>query len=207
MEPFESQLDLTFSDAFFTDSDGVCYQSSYPNGCESFTISNIQGTQQRYGRLAFVNSFGPESEAIMLPLNAEYFEAGDWRLNRDDSCTPIDLTQSNGDILVSDASTGEFEHNIISLLSPTSASGTLQSGLSDSSDFSLGPPVNASGEALRGSVTVGLSPATGAPWSSYLNIDWNQDGTIDSNDSPIGIATFGILRGNDRTIHWRETFE
>lgn len=206
-EPFESQLDLTFSDAFFTDSDGVCYQSSYPNGCESFTISNIQGTQQRYGRLAFVNSFGPESEVIMLPLNAEYFDAGDWRLNRDDSCTPIDLTQSNGDILVSDASTGEFEHNIISLLSPTSASGTLQSGLSDSSDFSLGPPVNASGEALRGTVTVGLSPATGAPWSSYLNIDWNQDGTIDSNDSPIGIATFGILRGNDRTIHWRETFE
>ncbi|MGB2426141.1 MAG: DUF6701 domain-containing protein [Alteromonas sp.] len=29
---------------------------------------------------------------------------------------------------------------------------------------------------------------------------------IDNNDFPAGIVSFGIYRGNDRTIHWREVF-
>jgi MSHA biogenesis protein MshQ len=68
------------------------------------------------------------------------------------------------------------------------------------------PPVLA-GEAVSGSVIVTLVPqTTSGAWNDYLNIDWDLDGDIDSDDSPSSIATFGIYRGNDRIIHWREVF-
>ena len=37
---------------------------------------------------------------------------------------------------------------------------------------------------------------------SWLVYDWSASGTLD--EDPIGIATFGRFRGNDRVIHWRE---
>ena len=206
-EPFDSSVDLILSSDFFTDSDGVCFQSSYPDSCEGYTIANITGTEQRYGRLVVNNSYGPESETIFLPLSAEYFVGGSWRLNPQDSCTPITLSESASDIIVTNASVGEFEQDITGFLNDTSSSGFLNAGLSDETDILLGPPLNGAGEAIRGSVTVTLNPGTSAPWESYLNIDWNNDGIINNSDAPSGIATFGIYRGNDRTIHWREVFE
>lgn len=38
--------------------------------------------------------------------------------------------------------------------------------------------------------------------SSWLKFDWNGDGNFDNN--PTGTATFGLYRGNDRIIYWRE---
>jgi MSHA biogenesis protein MshQ len=35
----------------------------------------------------------------------------------------------------------------------------------------------------------------------YLQYDWDSNG---SDDNPTGIATFGIYRGDDRIIFWRE---
>lgn len=211
-EPFESSIDLTLTDAFFSLTYSglaapICYQSSYPNGCEDFVIANITGTEQRYGRLVVNNSYGPETESIFLPISAQYFSGGDWRLNSQDSCTAINLAESDSDIIVSNASVGEFEEDITALLGETNSTGILSAGLSDEGDLNLGPPLNGSDEGVRGSVTVTLNPSTSAAWSEFLNIDWNLDGTIDNSDAPSGIATFGIYRGNDRTIHWREVFE
>ncbi|MBT0586880.1 LamG domain-containing protein [Alteromonas oceanisediminis] len=204
--PFDASIALTLNADYLTDSDGVCYQSAYPGACESFDVGNATGTEQRYGRLALTNSYAPETETIMLPLSAEYFAAGGWRVNAQDNCTSIGLTEAAGDIVVRNASAGHNEQDITGLLSPTSSSGVLQNGLSDANDLLLGPPLNSAGEGVRGSVEVSLSPVNNPPWAAYLNIDWNQDGSIDNNDTPVGIATFGIFRGNDRTIHWREVF-
>lgn len=209
-EPFEASINLSLTADFFKDTYGaieVCYQSNYPDGCEDFVIENITGTEQRYGRLIVNNSYGLETESIFLPISAEYFSAGDWRLNRQDSCTSINLTEAASDIIVSNASAGEFETDITGLLAETESTGFLFDGLSDEADLVLGPPLNASGAGVRGSVTVTLNPTASASWNEYLNIDWNLDGVINNSDAPSGIATFGILRGNDRTIHWREVFE
>lgn len=210
-EPFESSIDLTLTADFLKLpysglADPICYQANYPNGCDDFVIANIRGTEQRYGRLRVHNSYGPETESVFLPLSAEYYANGEWRLNTQDSCTAIDLAESDSDIDVGNASAGQFEQDITALLDQTSSTGILIAGLSDDTDLNLGPPLNGSGEGIRGSVIVTLNPSSSATWSDFLNIDWNLDGAIDNLDTPSGIATFGIYRGNDRTIHWREVF-
>ena len=68
-------------------------------------------------------------------------------------------------------------------------------------------PAMSNGEAVRGSVRIRLDPAApGANWANHLNIDWNGDGDIDTDDSPSADLFFGIYRGNDRTIHMREGY-
>jgi MSHA biogenesis protein MshQ len=38
----------------------------------------------------------------------------------------------------------------------------------------------------------------------WLKYDWNNNGSY--VDKPRAIATFGVFRGNDRIISWREVF-
>ena len=56
-------------------------------------------------------------------------------------------------------------------------------------------------------IVVDLSVATGAglPWLQY---DWPSDGNMDGvpDDDPVGRATFGIFRGNNRIIYMRENY-
>ncbi|WP_100657726.1 LamG domain-containing protein [Alteromonas flava] len=206
-EPFETTIDLLFTTEFLTDADGVCYQSNYPNGCESYSISSIQGTQQRYGRFSVTNTHGPESEQLIVPAATEYYISGAWRLNIEDSCTPINLSQASGDITITNASEGDMEHNIASLLNSIVATGSLLQGESGSDDFVFQPVVDSNNNPLRGSVLMSLEPISGAHWTDFLNVDWDQDGDIDSDDKPAAFVTFGIPRDNDRTIHWREQFD
>ena len=44
----------------------------------------------------------------------------------------------------------------------------------------------------------------GVLYDSYdwLKYDWDNDGEYD--DNPTAVATFGVFRGNDRVISWRE---
>ncbi len=43
-------------------------------------------------------------------------------------------------------------------------------------------------------------------WSHYLNYDGSGDGVIASDDKPSVDMNFGIYRGNEQTLHWREVF-
>ena len=203
--PFNALIDLSLDKSIFTDSDGVCYQSNYPSsGCEDFVVEDITGTELRYGRLNLINTFGPESNWLYMPIQVEYLMNGRWRLNNEDSCTSIAFSQSAGELLVTHDT--QSERDISGLLGSLSSTGTLLNGLSDSLDLRMMPPLLA-GEPVSGSVNVTLAPQlTSGAWNDYLNIDWDLDGDIDSDDSPSAIATFGIYRGNDRIIHWREVF-
>ena len=206
--PFTLDLDLTASAAFFTDADGVCYQSNYPmSGCDSYRVNNITGTELRYGRVRLENTFGPEDATLSVPVLADYYLADAWAINRQDSCTALNLAQSSGQITIADGSEGEFESDITALLSSTSISGSLTSGQSATDTFLLGPALS-DGVAQRGTVAVSLEPGAGNPsWANFLNIDWNLDGQIDVNDKPSASVSFGHYRGNDRTLNWREQFE
>lgn len=201
--PFNTDVTLSFAAAIFTDSDGICYQTDYPSSCAGVEIESVQGTTQRYGRLRLENTFGPENESLRVPLLAEYYNNNGWMTNTLDSCTDITLSTSGGAIVVEDASSDESEQDITDLLSEVSASGTLVSGKSGSDDLVFAPPLNDAGEGVIGSVRVSLPPDS-ATWSAYLNIDWNLDGVIDSSDTPDAVVSFGLFRGNDRTLYWRE---
>ena len=204
--PFNASIAITYSAAMLTDTDGVCYQSNYPQQCQAYQIASVTGGEMRYGRLRFENAFGPETETLRLPVIAEYFDNGNWLVNTDDSCTAIGLTQSSGQITLENTSIGNDEQDITGLLSGIAGSGTLTNGESENGVIAVGPAMS-NGVAVRGSVRIRLDPAVpGANWANHLNIDWDGDGDIDADDSPTADLFFGIYRGNDRTIHMREGF-
>ncbi|TPV57319.1 LamG domain-containing protein [Aestuariibacter sp. GS-14] len=203
---FNSDLDIVLGASVLTDADGVCYQTSYPNGCESFTLASVQGSEMRYGRLRLDNSYGPESASLRMPVVAEYYNNGNWILNTQDSCTAVAFTQSSGQLTLENTSTGADEQDITGLLSGIAGSGTLTNGESGNGVIAVGPPLS-NGVGVRGAVRIRLDPsAPGANWANHLNIDWDGDGDIDADDSPAADLFFGIYRGNDRTIHMREGF-
>lgn len=204
--PFDTDLNMTINADFFTDSDSVCYRPDYidendQGECEDFVIENIGGAEQRYGRLKPLNTYGPEDRPLRVRVRAEYLNQGNWLLNADDSCTSIALSQTSGDLIVSDASQGT-EADISSQYSDIEATNpTLEAGRSGLDDFVFPAPSN--GE--RGSVVLEFDPSTdNAQWAEYLNVDWNGDGVINNNDIPTSKVSFGLFRGNDRIFHVRE---
>ncbi|WP_034475045.1 DUF6701 domain-containing protein [Aestuariibacter salexigens] len=200
VEPFNGSIDMLFTSAFLTDGDGVCWQSNYPDGCETFTIDNIIGNSLRYGRLTLLNTYGPETETLYVPIMAEYFEQGEWRRNSLDDLTPINYASAAGQVELQPVGTPD----ISDLVGAPFATGLLNGGQSDANDLLL----NAPGEGNTGTVRVSLvEDATDAFWSEFLNDDWDDDGDIDSDDFPSANVSFGLFRGNDRVIHWREVFE
>lgn len=204
--PFNADVSMTFAASFFTDADGICYQTAYPGSCSGFSFSSIQGSPMRYGRLRIENTFGPESQTLTAPVLTEYYDNGNWMMNAQDSCTALSISQSSGQITVTNTSMGNDEQDVTAHLPSISSFGTLSAGKSPDSMIQVGPAM-LNGVALRGAVRLTLEPAAaGAYWAEYLNIDWDGDGDIDTDDKPTGEAFFGIYRGNDRTIHIREGY-
>jgi MSHA biogenesis protein MshQ len=194
---FNGVFDVNFAAEFLTDANGVCYQSDYPGACDNFVIQNIGGNELRYGRVNLVNSYGPETESLRIPLIAEYFTASGWLLNRDDSSTNINLSQSLGQIGV--ALSLDSPNDIVTSLTGVTSSGFLLNGKSGINDLLFPAPDE------QGAVTVTLNPLLGSPlWAEYLNVDWNGDGVIDALDSPSATLNFGLFRGNDRKLNYRE---
>ncbi|MFT2092264.1 DUF6701 domain-containing protein [Paraglaciecola sp. 2405UD69-4] len=208
VSPFEASIDLVFASDFFTHSftdqngnlDNICYQASYTsNTCLNLTISDITGTEMRDGRLALESTYGPETEALNVPIKAEYFNNGQWLLNSDDSnCTSIAFQESANHLSLSSAGSTDLTDDIASI----SSTGSLLFGVADdSSDLLLNAP------GTVGELILQLDPVNDPTgWATYLNFDWDGDGDIDTDDKPQATITFGLFRGNDKVIQWRELF-
>ena len=204
VSPFNAQLTLEFSSDFFVSTfidqngieDTICYQASHTDGtCLGWDIEEVTGTQIRYGRLVLESTYGPETESLNVPIKTEYFNAGQWLLNTDDSnCTSIEFTEENNQIQLSDTSYARSFNSVIS-------AGVLIEGVSVGNQFTLEAPDE------TGELDIWLDPtATGVTWPTYLNYDWNGDGFINTDDFPEATVNFGLFRGNDKIIHWREVF-
>jgi MSHA biogenesis protein MshQ len=200
--PFTASIDMVFSSTFLTDEDGVCYQIDYDNSnCLSFTIPNITGANMRYGRLVLASTYGPETESLNVPVKVEYVDTNNqWLINSEDNCTSISFSEAAGDMILESIGSMDITEDIIDI----SSNGLLFEGVSnDNANFLLINPKNKIGE-----VRLRLSPtASGVVWPTYLNYDWDDDGSIDTNDFPEANVTFGQFRGNDKIIQWREVFD
>ena len=207
VSPFQASIDMVFASGFFTTSFAgqggnhtICYKDDYnSSNCKQMTIENVLGTEIRYGRLDIESTHGSEFESLRVPIKTEYFKNDLWVLNTDDSnCTNIDFSQDNNDMSLLPIGSQDISASINNITS----TGQLLLGVAVSSDDLLMNPPNEVGELI-----LQLNPlATPSGWPSYLNYDWNGDNVIDENDFPSATVTFGLFRGNDKIIQWREVF-
>ncbi len=62
------------------------------------TPATSNSVNYRYGRLQVMDTYGPSDQALLVPIQAQYYSAGDYVLNTNDSCTAYvlgDFTLSN----------------------------------------------------------------------------------------------------------------
>ena len=138
------------------------------------------GIDIKFGRTNIENSFGPETHNLGLNMRIEHFNNNAFVTSNDNSCTSYDVDNFT--------------------LGSLSLDATLTHVLGTSSSFINGVTNNlllqAPGENNTGNISITYDSF------DWLKYDWDNDGALDNN--PSAEATFGIYKGDERLLHWRE---
>ncbi|MCF1438320.1 MAG: MSHA biogenesis protein MshQ [Shewanella sp.] len=168
--------------------------------CSGSNCSAVRlGSQQLlFGRLTMNNVYGVESDTLQMPLRAEYWQWNHWQINHKDSCTSVGTGSGNvNPALLSAVDDGNGYRYTPDLLTGQSVSrqgsGALVQGQFDllwQSDGTV---------PYRGSVQ---APLASPDWLKYY---WDWDGSSPGvNADPRASAAFGVRRGHDKRVSWRE---
>ena len=166
--------DIDFSIATIIDSDSVNVDIA------KVVDASPTGVEIRFGRLVLENSFGPEISSLPQPMQIEHFDGTNYIVSENNNCVTYDasnITLSN--ISLNPALTGA-----------TGGNGNFVDGETRAVELTA-PGAGNTGE-------VGVVYST----FDWLKFDWGNTGSYDQN--PSAIASFGLYRGNDRIISWRE---
>lgn len=176
------------------------------------TGTSEETTEIRSGRARLENVFGPELTSLTMPLKIEYYS---------DNTTPADLTD-DGFILNTDDTCTTFDATVADLTNYTNNLSSGETTITGSGTVAAGEAsisFSAPGAGNEGSVNLllnGLSLVNQTP--NWLTFNWNVDcDNADTDDDittgidtglcgPYGTASFGLYRGDDRVIYWREVF-
>ncbi|EKO3687956.1 MSHA biogenesis protein MshQ [Vibrio metschnikovii] len=202
MVPFNADFNLQLSINDLRDSDDVCYRTSYSEDCLGYTFENIDQTMPLYwGRLTIEDVFGPETQGLEQPIYVERYTSNGFVRTTEDNCTA--LPAITGFILQSDDYVVVTEGSAV----PPQVLAEHTAG-----NFAQGKRIvrfSAPGAGVRGVIDTMLNLNThnlmwlaepddektleDQPWQYYFK------------DSTQGQVQFGLYRGNDRVIWWRET--
>lgn len=173
---------LTYTLAQVTDSDNVGLNVT------ALDLLPLAPFDLRYGRLWLESGYGPETMDLALNMRTEYFnnEATGNRfvLNSDDSCWQYD-------------SAANITLGTSGLTEVTGQSATLVTG-EGTAAIQLRAPVNVAGTPDTGETTLQYA----SPF--WLQDDFDGNGTLEDHSAT---ATFGVYRGHDRIIYWREVYQ
>lgn len=154
------------------------------------------GNQQRFGRGYAQDVYGTMSQvgnSLVMPIRSWFFNAlGGWSLNTDDSCSKYTYVVTDTSVTTSATPVGTV---------------ALANGVGDLT-LTLTGAGNPGGNSKVD--TVWINPISGAPigWLKYDYDGVDQptplgDGNL-YDDNASATATFGIFRGDDRYLYWRE---
>lgn len=148
------------------------------------TARQIGETRIRFGRLVLDSVYGSEFVDLSMPARAEYYDGKGWRMNSNDSCTIVNISN----LTAEDLDTNDnLRPNDVAI----NGGGTLSQG---NSHFILGAPGAGHTGSLRYRLTV----------PSWLSFDWDNDGSFGEN--PYALATFGVYQGIPSVIYQREVW-
>ncbi|MGC9423057.1 DUF6701 domain-containing protein, partial [Vibrio sp.] len=183
------------------DRDDVCYRTSYSEPCLDYTFENIDQTMPLYwGRLTIEDVYGPETQGLDQPIYVEHYTSDGFVRTTEDNCTA--LPAITGFILQSDDYVVVAGDSAV----PPQVLAEHTAG-----NFAQGKRIvrfSAPGAGVRGVIDTMLNLNThnlmwlaepddekkleDQPWQYYFK------------DSTQGQVQFGLYRGNDRVIWWRE---
>ncbi|HIH0800442.1 TPA: DUF6701 domain-containing protein [Vibrio cholerae] len=195
---FNSAFDLALNASNLTDQDGVCYRQNASSPCLGYTFSHIDGAMPLYwGKLVIQDVYGPETQASEQPIYVEHFTNNGFVRTIEDSCTA--LPAITGFTLQSDPNDNGYTVLTTGVAVPPQV-------LAEHSAANL----NSGKRAIRFS-----APGAGARGviDSVLDLNahnllWlaeDKDGDNNFDQTTQGRAQFGLYRGSDRVIWWRES--
>ena len=168
-----------------TDSDGIAFAGNparFGQPLAGLGIPFTFGKSLREGRLVLDNAYGSELLPLRVPLRAEYFTGGAWVTNTLDHCSSY---------AAADVSLGNYQGGLAAGETALSGVGVLVGGqAAGGAPFSLSAP----GLGNQGSADLTLNLAT-RPWLRSGGVD------------PGARASFGLFKGNRRTIYQREVVQ
>ena len=176
IDAFNADLPITVDDV--TDDDGVT-----DGDLPSPTPFTPAGVEIRYGRLSLNNTFGPETLDLTVPMRAQFWDGGRFTLNTDESCWVYD---TDNDVTLDQSGLSGGSTSVVSVTDSLVAGEPM-----DGSELVLTSP----GEDKTGDVGVTFVVP------KWLQDDFDGDGAL---ENPTATATFGVFRGHDRIIYWRE---
>lgn len=181
----------------FEDSDGVTAQNPSSFFDKTFEPSADDDFKIRYGRIRLENAYGPENTALPIPLTAEVYRENGFERHEDESCWFYDLSE-NAELNFDDSDLNGSQTQVVEV---SDVGLTLENGMAQTSpnDYRLrlsapGVPEESDQKGVHVKLNVG---------NDWLKDFWDPDEPSALKD-PSAWATFGVYRGNDRIIYWRE---
>lgn len=191
---FNSDFDLVLNASDLMDQDNVCYRQNATSDCQGFTFTQIDRTMPLYwGKLVIQDVYGPETQPLEQPIYVEHYTSNGFVRTTDDSCTS--LSSINNFALQS------TDYDVTTTGVPVPPQ--VLAGLT-SSNLSQGKSAirfSAPGAGVTGYIDSILNLNTHD--LMWLAEDKNGDGSFDQTTQ--GRAQFGLYRGSDRVIWWRES--
>ena len=159
----------------------------------SYGAAELDSANLYYGRLNLQDTYAAMDDVMPIAGAVEYWESGEFYANDADNCTVVDRSA----VSLLDES--------MAILEPTPVNVKPTNGL-------LSSPNKDINQLLRWTSSGGDEPYSfifELDVPDYLKYDWPyNDGEVedgsDFTDNPQAEGTFGIYRGRDRQIYWRE---
>jgi MSHA biogenesis protein MshQ len=182
--PYMSDIDLLLT--AITDGDGISDEGA------PVSLTPL-GVEIRFGRLLVDDAYGPQTDDLIVRVRAESFDGSGFIDNPDDYCTQLAPTHA--------ISLGNWQAQLSSGETQVIGSSGLLAG---SGEIVLSAPgIGSVGDTNDGSVDLTLDLSLTSLPQSWLFNDEDSDGVYAEN--PLGTASFGMYRGDDRFLYWRET--
>ena len=174
--PFVAEIPLTVTSII--DSDGIT-QGVNNEGNAFLETAIPTEIDVFFGRLFIPNSYGPETEPLTIPMQLQFFDGNNYVINSEDNLTS--LSTENNEFLITDSNAS------VNLVTNKPIDGYV---------YFIDLTSQISTNNGRGKVNFTYSV------EQWLKTDTNNDGLFD--EDPSASAQFGVFRGNDRIILWRE---
>lgn len=202
LQPFSAKI--PFVTEQITDQDGVTLQTeTTSNEIAEGAIEKLisKGVEVRFARLVLENSYGSENSPLRSPLSVEVYGATGFTVHADEVCLSTELKEKksglkySGNMNLWDYRLIDIDTDAIEIADTTaSVTGVLDKGIQKQLFFTA--------PGKQGT----LEWEYNVP--AWFKFKWDAlDGGADGNfydDNPSAILNFGLYRGNDRIISWRE---